>query len=642
MRGARVDTGTDTETLRKSEEHQAFLLKLSDTVRPLAEPAGIIGVACRLLGEYLGAQRVSYADIEGDHYHIRQGYVAGVAPLPQRGKRIDFGRSLLAAYHRGEPVAVADVSTDPRLTDEERARYARFEIGAVVGFMLIKSGTWVAAFSVQCSRPHDWTAGEVGVIREVAERLWSAIERAKAETALRESEARYRRLFEAMDQGFAVCEMIRDRRGRAVDFIWLVCNSALLNLSGLRREELIGRRASEFAAREAKWWVRTYDGVLRSGKVKRFGEGIEILGRTWDLTVFPHGPDQVAVLHDDITERKRAEAVLRQRESELARVQRIGAVGGYHFDLDSMTGRLSPEYRRLHGLPPDTDAELRGDWLKRVHPDDRPRTERILRDVLTGRSDVYENEYRILRPSDGAVRWISARGDILRDPAGRPIRIVGADVDVTEQKRMQERQQVLVAELQHRTRNIIGIVSAISKQTMAITGPTEAFQEAFAERLSALARVQDLLSRGDDAPITIDQLVRMELDALGVTGTLQSRVTLEGQALPMRASSVQALALALHELATNARKYGALTDAGGRLRIAWRVEQDQAGARQLRLTWTEEDTTPPRASRRRSGYGRQLIERALPYTLGARTALEIHGCGIRCLIEIPYDKIVSA
>jgi len=174
---------------------------------------------------------------------------------------------------------------------------------------------------------------------------------------------------------------------------------------------------------------------------------------------------------------------------------------------------------------------------------------------------------------------------------------------------------------------------------MAQTGPTEAFRDEFNHRLEALARVQGLLSRSDEEPITMEGLVRMELDALGGLDGAQERIVLAGPAVRLRHSIVQTLALALHELATNARKHGALSREEGRLSVSWRVRDADGEGRRLALDWSEQgsgraiDTMPERR-----GYGRELIEKALPYALGAKTTYELRAEGVRCTIDMPLDK----
>ena len=204
-----------------------------------------------------------------------------------------------------------------------------------------------------------------------------------------------------------------------------------------------------------------------------------------------------------------------------------------------------------------------------------------------------------------------------------------------EARQAEARLEVMVAELQHRTRNLIAVVSAIANRTMARTGPSEAFRTQFNARLAALSRVQGLLSRADIEPITIGELIRMELDALGADAS-DERITLQGPSVVLRATVVQTMALVIHELATNARKHGALAADHRVLKITWAVRQVNGEAANLALEWIEEGVgRAPKESATRKGYGRELIERALPHALNATTSFELTHDGVRCTIDLP-------
>jgi len=138
-------------------------------------------------------------------------------------------------------------------------------------------------------------------------------------------------------------------------------------------------------------------------------------------------------------ERDRAHRALQEREAELARIQRIARVGGLEIDFrDGVKNRRSPEYLLVHGLPPEAENETYSDWVNRIHPEDRERKIKHLFGVLRGQGEDYATEYRIIRPSDGEIRWIRVAAKIERDANGRALRLVGADLDVTDQMLAQE------------------------------------------------------------------------------------------------------------------------------------------------------------------------------------------------------------
>lgn len=181
--------------LRASEERKAFLLRLSDALRPLAGPAEIQLTAMRVLGEHLGALRAQYWEVvgpDGAHVESAGGYTDGSPPVLGRVRLDDFGAHVKQSYRAGRTLFAADVLTDPRVTPAELAAYAAIGLRAFVGVPLVKEGRLVAALGVHHGAPHAWTTDEIALVEEVAERTWAAIERANAEAALRVSEARFR------------------------------------------------------------------------------------------------------------------------------------------------------------------------------------------------------------------------------------------------------------------------------------------------------------------------------------------------------------------------------------------------------------------------------------------------------------------
>ena len=204
-------------------------------------------------------------------------------------------------------------------------------------------------------------------------------------------------------------------------------------------------------------------------------------------------------------------------------------------------------------------------------------------------------------------------------------------VDVTGLTRAEARLRVLVAELQHRTRNLLGVVQAIARQTIGKGGSLEAYKE----RLSALGRVQGLISHAADDTVELGDILRLELQAHGAAD--DGKVVLDGPRMPLRLDHVQAVALVLHELATNAVKYGALKAETGRLSVWWRLAEDGADGRKLVVEWRESGVEIPPGATERSGFGRELIQRSLALTLRAKTEFGFGPDGVFCRIEMPID-----
>jgi two-component system CheB/CheR fusion protein len=238
----------------------------------------------------------------------------------------------------------------------------------------------------------------------------------------------------------------------------------------------------------------------------------------------------------------------------------------------------------------------------------------------------------------GSERWVATRGKTVFDQ-GRVASFHGVVLDISERKRAEQTNLTLIAELQHRTRNLLAVVDGLAEQTLASCESLDEFAGPFRQRLATLSRVQGLFSRGESTPVIIGELVKLELHALGAEPDGQ-HVIIEGPEVALPNRSVQILALGLHELATNARKHGALRGdtTTGRLRVSW-VVTSESGRRRLVLRWEETGIAPRGAQTQaeRAGLGRTLIEKALPYQLDALTQLEIEDDAVRCVVSIALD-----
>ena len=298
----------------------------------------------------------------------------------------------------------------------------------------------------------------------------------------------------------------------------------------------------------------------------------------------------------------------------------------------------SPQWTQYTGQS-EEDSHAWG-WLEPLHPDDRE----LARDawshaVEQGKFDV---EYRIGARDGGPYRWFQTRAAPVRDHNGDIIEWLGTSTDINELRELQARQDVLVAELQHRTRNLITVVKSISQRTIGEAGSLEEFRSVYNDRLAALSRVQGLLSHlSAGQRVSFDDLLGSELDALGAP---REKVTLDGPTgVQLRSATVQTFSLALHELATNALKYGALATLEGHLTVRWTVHEINPGQQRLRVEWRESGVEMSFVGERPQGggYGRELIERALPYQLDARTSYELTPTGVYCTIDVPIGTAES-
>jgi two-component sensor histidine kinase len=195
-----------------------------------------------------------------------------------------------------------------------------------------------------------------------------------------------------------------------------------------------------------------------------------------------------------------------------------------------------------------------------------------------------------------------------------------------------ETRTILLGELQHRAKNILANVRALAKRTLASSTSLAAFSDSFDGRLAALSRTQDLLTTRLERRISIRDLVWQELEAHGAQ--LSDSISIDGPMVMLSARAVQALCLAFHELATNAVKYGALCQHGGRIEVNWRMEPSATGGDDVVIRWREAGVPIEKPPARR-GFGSEVIERSLPYMLGGTSKLEFAADGVECTIRIP-------
>ncbi|MFZ3182270.1 MAG: HWE histidine kinase domain-containing protein [Methylocystis silviterrae] len=297
---------------RDREVRQNLLIDLNDRLRPLADAVAIQAAASEVLGRHLKVTQAAYAEIDeaGEYATVQHDWNDGAAPSNAGRHRLEsWGEALIADLKRGRTIVVSDVRNDPRTTAPETLRsFESRSISAFLAAPLVKDDRLVAVVTVHSRRPRTWSAAQAAVAEDVAERTWSAIERARAEEALRDSESRYRLLFESIDESFTVVEPLYDEEGHAVDYRFLEVNPAFVAITGLKNVE--GRSGRELAPSLEKDWIDTIGRVGVSGNAERVVRRARALGKIYDAFVFrieEADSPRVAVLSRDVTERVRAE-----------------------------------------------------------------------------------------------------------------------------------------------------------------------------------------------------------------------------------------------------------------------------------------------------------------------------------------------
>ena len=235
------------------------------------------------------------------------------------------------------------------------------------------------------------------------------------------------------------------------------------------------------------------------------------------------------------------------------------------------------------------------------------------------------------------IRWFDLHIEPLRNDAGDIVGLTGAAVDMTERKESEAHLRLLLRELTHRSKNLLAVIQAMARQTARHAGSIERFLNRFGARLQALAASHDLLVRESWYGASVNELIRSQL-AMYMDRD-DEQVTIDGPAVALKPEAAQNLGLALHELAVNAAKFGALSVPGGRLSITW-GRRDNAGDQAIELDWHEQ-FGPRVKPRRKRGFGSMVIERNLVRALDAEVDLAFNPDGLHCHVVIPASQILA-
>lgn len=340
---------------------------------------------------------------------------------------------------------------------------------------------------------------------------------------------------------------------------------------------------------------------------------------------------QVAATIDSIKHNADARAELLQRrraEERLKFALDSGRMGSWDLDVATRAYEASDLCKLNYGRTPDQDFGF-ADLVATIHPDDRPGVLTAIEAAIRDGAD-YDVEYRVVHPS-GELRWLHARGRAatIADDGGVR-RLAGVSLDITERKRAEERQKLLVNELNHRVKNSLATVQSIAAQTLRSVAAPEFFREAFESRLIALSQTHDLLTRESWEGASLREVIDAEMHAMAG----EDRISFDYDAdIRLSPKAAVALGMGVHELATNASKYGALSTPDGRVVVAWTLDRDV-----LRLTWTERDGPEVHPPARR-GFGARLLERGLAAELSGAVDLTYDAAGVVCLMALPLRAL---
>jgi PAS domain S-box-containing protein len=543
----------------------------------------------------------------------------------------------LFGFAPGQLLTAQDIHA--RFHPEDRARVEQ-SLGALIAGqaldargeyrVLLPDGTvrWISLFGELFSDENGNPIRAAGVVQDVTGRR-------HAEFALRQSDERFR-------------VAVRAVSGLVYD--WDLASGEAFRSEGL--EDLIGIPPDQVPT-NADWWSQRIHpedqerlaqlrAGIRAGTVSRFeveyrvrhqeGHWVHLWDRGALLCDEWDRPLRVVGSAADITQRKLAERALSESEERFRLA--ASAVVGMVYDWDARTGRLyrSEGMFELIGIRPEEAEAVPNWWWERVHPEDRQRAEPYRAAIRAGQVDRFEHQIYRIRHADG--RWIDIldRGSVLRE-GGETVRVIGTTTDVTELRQAEERQVLLLAELDHRVKNMLAVVLSVVMQTRTTAQSLDGFTLALEGRLHAMARTHALLTQSRWEGALLAAIVAEELSPYSAG---RGRVMIDGPELVLRPKAAMALSLACHELATNAAKHGALSRPDGRVEVRWTIE-----GQCVRLTWRESGG-PPVAPPTRRGFGIQAIEKILGYEVGGEAAMEFAPTGLVCRIDMPARELAGA
>ena len=464
-----LSVSSDVTRRKWAETNRELLASVSGDLACLTSVEEMIHTVGAKLAAYLGLSRCAFVEIDeaaeqvviAHEWRLRQDApkLVGVHRLA------DFvGPEFIRRARSGEVIVVRDTAADSR-TDS--AHFAALEIASFLCVPLIRDGAWRFALCLYHSAPYDWRDDEIEVTRELAARIWTRLERLRAVAELAESEERYRTLFGSIDEGFCIIEKVGGEAAEPLDFRFIEANPAFEVQSGVR--DVVGKTIRQaFPALSADWYA-TLDAVFTTGTPIRFERDLVPGEKVLELFAFrlePESQRRVAILFNDITERKRADGALRLSEARFRALFDRGPIAMYSCDASGAIQNYNRVAITLWGQEPKpgvTDEQFRGAY-KFYRPDGAPlalaRTP--MADVLGGRVAAARDEEVIIERPDGVRMTVIENIVPLHDVRGDLIGVINCFYDVTERNALQRQTQAqaqTLADLDRRKDEFLAMLS---------------------------------------------------------------------------------------------------------------------------------------------------------------------------------------
>lgn len=621
------------ERAMQRERQQAAVADLGQLALASNDLPSTFRRAVTVLAAQLDCSHAKILDIdrEKDDFVLRGAYGFDKAEIGET--RVPGGLASQAGFtlRSGHPVIVEDVGRETRF-----ATSALLAGSGIVSGMSVPLGTREEPWGVLCvhdTKARNFGDDDLAFVRSVATILTAAYRQTGTLNRQRELLERMETVLEAAQLGTWVWDLESDSSVWDERLYELTRFPPETEATGAAFFEAIHPDDRDRVAAAAQGSMDRNDYFQAEFRFLR-GDGtwtwLGGLGRTMTDAA---GRRRIFGVNFDIAERKLAEGRLRATEKRRDLALAAAALGTWEWQLGSEEMIWDERMFELCGMVPDGPVAI-ADFEDRVHPDDRASRQATIRGV-TREGDTFRNEFRVSR--NGEERWLESRGQMIRGGDGE-LRLVATVQDVTTRKRHEERQLLLMAELDHRVKNILANVNAIARHTASSRPEPEEFLTALEGRLSAMSDAHSLLSVSQWVGVELLSLLEAELSPY-VSDDFGSskRIRVEGPSVILSPQAAQTLCLFLHELVTNAAKHGALKVPGGTIAIGW--AKTEAGG--FEFEWLETLPDPIEGPGHR-GFGLSVIEDMTAADLDARVSLEFREHGLRCRLETADGNIFAA
>jgi len=423
---------------------------------------------------------------------------------------------------------------------------------------------------------------------------------------------------------------------------WLVSTSvpeAIANRPIVHSWFLVATLAVSFALLSAL--LAFLFGRKFSDPVRALVEGARELGRGETVAPIRSSIAEVRAVGEALSRasetRQRMERSLRESEDRLRLALASAATGTWDWDTKGGTLTWDQRTRELWGLGPDDPVSF-DIFVSALNPLDREMTLAAIERAQNASAPVeYDVEQRVNGVSDGVERWVAAKGRA-HFVDGVAVRMTGTARDITERKRWEDHIQLLMREVTHRSKNLLAVIQAMARQTKLASRDVDDFEVRFSGRLQALAASHDLLVQRDWHGVSISELVRSQLGHY--LDQHASQIEIEGQGLIVTPEAAQNIGLAVHELSTNAAKYGALSVPEGRVEVRWHRTPPGGDAARLCMSWIEKGGPEVRLPSHK-GFGQVVTEQLTARALQGKAHLVFAPTGVSWTLDIPASHILA-